>query len=389
MTFKTKYTKKHVFIYPISVFALSLALLGLGSGCNQATEQQPVMKVNATTLKVDRDALENIKVARATLTDFPDQLSVMGRISITEDRTNIVPARVSGRIEQIFFASGESVREGQILATLFSPDYIAAREEYLQSLRQSKMVDQKADPSDFANLTQMAKKKLQSMGLNAQDINALSSQAASSSTIERDESKPPLLNIRAPHNGALIAKGAVLGNLVNVGDTLFMIGDLSKVWFLGDLYPEDLPKVHKGQEVRVIVPNEKNILKGTISFVSPIIDPNSRTIKVRALIDNPGGILRGDMFVQGNLILNNRQALVIPTDSIIRTAEGEAVFKRTSAQSLEKATENVQFQKVIVKLGPERQGMSAIAAGLQDGDEVVSDGALLLDEALNTAEQNK
>jgi RND family efflux transporter MFP subunit len=377
----------------LMIVILSLIASFSYSGCTKIAEHEAVERIDANTLKVNHDVLENIKTVRAVMTDFPDQLAVMGRIAITEDRTNIVPSRVAGRIEQIYFASGESVHQGQLLATLFSPDFVAAREEYLQSLKQSQRHDQ-ADVSDFTNLTQMSRKKLISMGLDQRDIDAMKvsdlddSPESPDSIQSKKVSAPPMLNIRAPRSGVIIAKSAVLGNLVNVGDTLFMIGDLSKVWFLGDLYPEDLPKVKKDQEIRVVVPNEKKVLYGKVSFISSVMDPTTRTIKLRALIDNSGLVLRGDMYVQSNLILNHKQALVVPTDAVIRGADKEFVFKRVSAQSVDKTADSVEFKRVQVTLGADQQGMIAINGGLQSGDDVVSDGALLLDEALNTADQS-
>lgn len=362
----------------------AIALASSGAGCRTRTEaHEPVERVDDSTLRVYSGALKNLRFATASVMDFPDTLPIPGKISVTEDRTHIVPARVAGRIDSIFFASGEHVAAGKPLATLFSPDYIAAREEYLLSLRQSKSTRGKADPSDFASLTRMARKKLETMGLSPRDVDALKDDGP-------DESgKPPMLLVRAPQSGVIIAKSAVLGNLVNVGDTLFMIGDLSKVWFLGDVYPEDLPRVRKGQQVRLIVPGVEEPLTGTVSFISPIVDPTSRTIKVRSVVDNRDGVLRGDEYVQASLILNERKALLVPSPAVIRTPEGDMVFKRISPKSVESDVADLDFRRIPVKAGPERQGMIAIEAGLSDGDEVVSDGALLLDAALNSTEKGQ
>lgn len=361
-----------------------LALAASGSGCTPRPEtHDPVEKVDASTIRVYRDALENLKFATASVMDFPDTLPIPGKISVTEDRTNVVAARVAGRIDSIFFASGEHVAAGKPLATLFSPDFIAAREEYLLSLRQSKSPRGKADPSDFANLTQMARKKLEAMGVSPGDVEAMKDERPG------DSGKSPMLLVRAPRSGVIIAKSAVLGNLVNVGDTLFMIGDLSKVWFLGDLYPEDLPRVHKGQQVRLMAPGVPKPLTGTVSFISPIVDSTSRTIKVRSLIDNTDGVLRGDEYVQASLILNERKALLVPAPAVVRTPEGDTVFKRISPKSIEGSVASVDFRRIPVKAGPEQQGMIAIDQGLSEGDEVVSDGAWLLDAALDNSEKKK
>lgn len=341
---------------------------------HKITLTEPVERVDATTLRVHKDALDNLKTAKASITDFPEQLYLMGKVSVTEDRTIVVPARVAGRTESILFASGEYVKTGQLLMTLFSPDFVAAKEEYLSALKQSKVSKGGSDTSDFTNLAQLSRKKLETMGLRGEDVDALTDSG----------SKDAFLTIRAPSSGFIVAKGAVLGNLVNVGDTLFTIGDLSKMWFAGDIYPEDLPKVKKGQDVVINVEGLNKPVYGKVSFISPIVDPNTRSIKIRALMDNPNGYLRADMYVQGNVTISKNRALLVPTHALVRGPDGYFAFKRVSGKTIESNIESVEFKKVMVQHGPEQQGMSAIVAGLQEGDEVVSDGAWLLDAALNT-----
>jgi Cu(I)/Ag(I) efflux system membrane fusion protein len=360
-------------IWTVTACAVLFFIVGLATHFwrDKKNIEEPVERINATTLRVQKDALENLKFATAINTDFPDELYVAGKISLTEDRTTVVPSRVTGRIEAINFASGESVKQGQLLTTLFSPDFVAAKEEYLQALKQSKIPGQ-GDSSDFANLTQMSKKKLEVMGLSAEDIANLS----------ESNSKEPLLNIRAPRMGVIVAKGAILGNLVNVGDTLFTIGDLSKVWFAGDLYPEDLPKVHKGQDVMINVEGLNKPVYGKVSFISPIVDAVSRSIKIRALMDNPKGYLRADMYVQGGITISNTRALLVPSVAIVRGPDGFFAFKRETPKSIEGHDSGVIFKKVPIVPGPERRGMTAVVQGLHDGDEVVSDGAWLLDGAI-------
>ena len=181
-----------------------------------------------------------------------------------------------------------------------------------------------------------------------------------------------------------ISKNAVIGNLVNVGDALFTIGDLSKVWFAGDIYPEDLSKIKKDQDVVIQVSGSQEAVYGKVSFISPIVDPTSRSIKIRALMDNPKGLLKGDMYVQGSVTLRKSKTLLLPTNSIIRTPLGDSVFKKVQAQTSEGNLESIEFKKVMVQIGKDQEGMTAITSGLAEGDEVVSEGAWLLDNVLNS-----
>ena len=360
--------------------SLSLALiLTLGACTKNSDNHDPVERINDTTIKIYSEGLKNIQRTKAAISDFPELLYLMGKVGVTEDRTTIVPARVSGRTESINFSSGEFVKQGQVLMTLFSPDFVAAKEEYLQALKQSKTPTGTADPSDFANLAQMARKRLETMGLTTEDIQGLSESTA----------KESMLTIHSPRNGVIMAKGAALGNLVNVGDTLFTIGDLSHVWFTGDLYPEDLPKIKKNQKVIINVEGLNKPVFGKLSFISPLVDPVTRSIKIRALMDNPNGYLRQDMYVQGSVTLSEKKALLIPDTAVVRSPEGDVVYKRLDPQTVEMNPPSLQFKKIPVKVSAMQGGMAAISDGLQEGDEVVSQGALLLDGVLNQADDSK
>jgi Cu(I)/Ag(I) efflux system membrane fusion protein len=341
-------------------------------------------------LAVSPAALKHLKIEKCEKVDFPEYLTLMGRISPTEDRTTTVPARVAGRIEAVYVASGETVHVGQVLARLFSPDFISAREEYLQSLKQEK--ESKGDAS-FHGLARMARKKLETMGLAQADIDALSGSASSddAGTAARAAAAPgmassltakvgggdPSLVVRAPRAGAIATKNATVGNLVNVGDTLFTLADLSKVWFLGDLYPEDLPKVRKDQDIYIQAMPGEPPLHGVVSFISPFVDPAVRSIKIRAAIDNPNTALRADMYVQGNLLVRKTQSIVVPTAAIVRSEDSDYVFKKTGMAT----DESVQVEKVKVKVGNQNQGMIAVIEGIQPGEEIVTQGALVLEGA--------
>lgn len=339
-------------------------MIALGA-CKKAPLQEPmVQKISEDSVKLSEEAIKNLKLTKVVQGDFPEKISLMGRISVPEDRTVVVQARVSGRTESIYVASGEVVTAGQPLTSIFSADFAIAREEYVQAVN-----DLKATPDDdqLKRLLALSKRKLGALGVSPADYEKWVTSVS-------DSSKGDNIVVRAPRSGALIGKNAVIGNIVNVGDTLFMIGDLSKVWFAGDIYPEDLPKIHKDQEVVIDAGNGTPALKGKISFISPVVDPTSRTIKIRALMDNPGNQLRADMYVQGNIIISTRTALIAPKSSLVRLEDTVFCFKRLPG--------NV-FKKVSITSNGETSDQIAVSKGLDAGDEVVSEGGLLLESALN------
>jgi Cu(I)/Ag(I) efflux system membrane fusion protein len=373
----------------LTTLSLLFFVFALG-GCHHEGPKEvvPVTVVGTNQLDVSSVALQHLQLNQAKKVDFPEYLSLMGRISPTEDRTIVVPARVAGRIESVYVASGETVKEGQVLARLFSPDFISTREEYLQSLKQEKS---EKGGAEFKSLARMARKKLETMGLAPNDIDALTnndfdpdaeapakSKSATALSTRMGTVEPSLV-VRAPRNGAIATKNATVGNLVNVGDTLFTLADLSKVWFLGDLYPEDLPKVHKDQELVIDGLNGETPLHGLVSFISPFVDPNVRSIKIRAAIANPGLELRADMYVQGNLLIRTTQAVVVPSSAIVRSEDADYVFRKSGPGKND--PQGDLLEKVKVKVGNENKGMIAVLEGLSDGDTVVTQGALVLEGA--------
>ena len=325
-----------------------------------------IQKVSDDSLKLSDEAIKNLKLEPVIKGDFPEKLSLMGRISVPEDRTVVIPSRVTGRTEAVYVASGEVVTAGEPLCVIFSADFAVAREEYLQTLKELQANPQ---DQDTKHLLELSKKKLEALGVSEKDY----SQWKVGQEASKNDSN---LLVRAPRSGALLGKNAVIGNIVNVGDTLFMLGDLSKVWFAGDIYPEDLPKVKKNQEVVIDPGNGGSPLRGKVSFISPAMDPSSRTIKIRALIENPGKELRADMYVQGNVIISRRTAVIAPKNALVRLEDKVFAFKRLPG--------NI-FKKVEVVTDGDSGDLVSVSQGLSDGDTVVSEGGLLLDAALNGA----
>ncbi len=356
-----------------TIFILLLTLISLPACVRRKVKEEPqnIKRLSETVLQLSPAALKNIVIDKAEMRELPEHLDLMGRVSVTEDRTTVIPARVAGRIDAIYLASGEFVRQNQALVSLFSPDFISAREEYLQALKESRIIAANGERSDFGNLSALARKRLQNMGLTNQDIDNLQNQ---------EPSNPSLL-IRATRSGVIIEKKAQLGSLVAVGDTLFTIADISKLWFSGDLYPEDLPRVHQRDQDVVIedIPGEEP-LHGKISFISPVFDPVARTVKIRALMDNPHNDLRADMYVHGSIILNRKKALLVPTKSVLRNGSSRNTCSR-------KKDENT-FEKVSVTTKEESQSFTSIESGLAEGNEVVADGALYLEAAILRSSEN-
>jgi Cu(I)/Ag(I) efflux system membrane fusion protein len=350
-----------------SVLGVILFLVGLRASETKAiapveAEEQAVTVVDKSTLQLSEAAAADLQVTKATTTNFPETLPVTGNISVVETLVTVIPARVTGRVDQVLKVTGETVKAGEALALVYSPDYLSAREEYLQTLKDSPSAAT-AD-SGLQGFHDLARKKLETMGLSPADIAALESSTGND-----------YLVVRASSDGVITSVNTMVGNMQNGGDTLFTTANLDRVWFSGDLYVENLPSVHIGQKVVISAEGMSQPLNGTLSFLSPVVDAAARTVKVRAIINNPDHVLRAAMFVQGHLVLQDKMALVVPQDAVLNLNDRSFCFK---------ALGHDRFEEVPVTVTRQENNLASISQGLVNGDEVVFKDLATLDRALDS-----
>jgi Cu(I)/Ag(I) efflux system membrane fusion protein len=329
-------------------------------GADPSDAQQAVKVINGQTLQLSPATLADMGTVQARTEDFPETLDLQGSISVVENKVTVVPSRVNnGRVDQVLKVTGDTVYAGEPLALIYSPDFVSAKEEYLQLTANNQKLS-----NDLAGFVGEAREKLEMMGLSAKDI------------AELPKSTDNHLTVRALRDGVITSVNTMVGNLQNAGDTLFTTADLDKVWFSGDLYIEDLPRVHQGQKIMVSAEGVDKPLAGTISFISPVVDANVRTVKVRAIIDNPEHLLRASMFAEGSLVLNDAPALVVPQDAVLTLNDRTYCFKEVGRD---------RFEEVPVTVGRENDTTAGITGGLSSGDEIVAKDLDTLDHELDSA----
>ncbi len=221
------------------------------------------------------------------------EIRMVGKVAFDETRVTRISAWMPGRIERLYVDfTGVAVREGEHLLELYSPELLTAQEELLQAGRLPQAAQPQgafAERSSQANLA-AAREKLRLLGLAPDQIAA----------IETGGEPSERITIRAPMSGIVVGREAVAGGYVQTGSPLYTLADLSRVWVLLDAYERDLAWIRYGQEVELTMeayPGER--FAGRISFIDPVVDPRSRTIKVRVNVDNVGGKLKPDMFARG------------------------------------------------------------------------------------------
>ena len=220
------------------------------------------------------------------------QIYMVGKVDYDESRIKYITAWVPGRIDRLYVDfTGIQVVKGDHMVYLYSPQLISAQAELLQSAEAQKKL--KTDSSEFLvrstdDTLNAAREKLRLLGLTDEQIKQ----------VEKTGQSEDHITIYAPIGGIVIEKNVSQGTYIDTGTKIYTIADLSEVWVKLDAYESDLVWLRYGQKVEIAVeayPGE--VFKGTISFISPTLDPQTRTIKLRVNVPNPDGRLKPEMFV--------------------------------------------------------------------------------------------
>ena len=248
------------------------------------------------TLSERAQRLAELATEPVAYRDLFKRIRTVGKVSYDETRHKVVSAWAGGRIDRLFADfTGMVVNQGDHLVEIYSPELLSAQEELLQARQALKAISGSTlafSRRGAEGLVESARRKLTLLGITEKQI----------SELERTGEATTHLVTYAPLGGTIVRKAVMEGMYVKTGDVLYEIADLKRVWLLLDSYEADLPWVQPFQEVVVTaesLPGET--FRGQIVFVDPVVDPMSRTIKVRVNVDNPRRRLKPEMFVTAEI----------------------------------------------------------------------------------------
>jgi Cu(I)/Ag(I) efflux system membrane fusion protein len=239
-------------------------------------------------------ALARVRTAPVLRRVASAEVRLVGKIDVDETRTREITAWVGGRLERLYIDfGGMDVRRGDHMVEIYSPELISAQEELLQALRTEHWSRSGESPSLLQGVVdgtvEAAREKLRLLGLNDEQVREIEERGQVERTV----------TIYAPMNGTVLAKRAVEGVYVQTGTTIYEMADLSRLWVRLDAYESDLQWIRYGQEVEFTTPSSPGrSFRGTVSFVDPMVDPITRTAKVRLVVDNRERLLKPGMFVR-------------------------------------------------------------------------------------------
>ncbi|MBX3325444.1 MAG: efflux RND transporter periplasmic adaptor subunit [Nitrospira sp.] len=321
----------------------------------------------AGTITIPPERLQTIGVKYGQVTRRPLEKTIrtVGRVAVDERRLAKVTIKFHGWIEELFVSAlGDHVKKGQRLFTIYSPDLVATQEEYLLALQSRKQLGESEFPEvagSSQELLEATRHRLHLWDISEEHIRDL----------ERTKQVRKTLPIHSPIAGTVIRKEVVQGTHVEPGQELYTIVDLSRIWILADIYEYELSFVKAGQKAAVTLSYDPStVLTGRVGFVYPMLDPKTRTAKVRFELANADEKLKPDMYANVELRVNLGTRLAIPQEAIIESGQKQVVFLHLGGGKLEPR---------LIKTGIKTGEWSEVLTGLKEGEHIVTSANFLID----------
>ena len=279
-------------------------------------------------------------------------------LNLDETKAVTVSARISGRIEKLYFKSeGDFVQKGAKLYDLYSEELNNAKQEYVLALEKQATLDNSI--MDFKQLVQGAKNKLLLWGMSESQINDLA----------KTRTVPTLTSFYSSGNGYITTLEAHEGDFVSEGATIVRLANLSSLWAEAQVYTSQLSEIDSKGKAIVKLPDLNKEISGTVQFMNPEINPDTRINLIRVEIPNEGNQLKPGM--PAFVVLKNlqRNSLTVPVDAVMRHENMNMAWIQVDKNT---------FKNVMVETGLENDGRIEIISGLKQGDVVVTSGAYLI-----------
>lgn len=319
----------------------------------------------AVDLTPERIQLIGMRTATVKREALGGELRAVGVVVADERGLAQVNTRFAGWIQKLAVsAAGERVRRGQVLATIYSPDVLRAQQELLAARTWSAGAAG-THHEGLPDMDASARRRLELLGISAPEIDELLRTGKASDAI----------SIRSPVDGYVVGRNAVAGVAVQPGTVLFEVADLSQVWVTAEVYEQDIARIRVGQPARLELasyPGETH--KGKVQFIYPVLDPNSRTLKLRLEFknrsDRNGPRLRPGMSGTVLLELPPTTGLMVPAEAVVDTGEAHYLFV---------AKDGGHFEPRPVTIGARLKERVEVLTGVGEGETIVTTGNFLID----------
>jgi RND family efflux transporter MFP subunit len=353
------YKSQQSSLFIVTLMLVFLSILALPIAYGSDSQLAPIR------VTPERRQLIGLKFATVLQKDVTDRLETTGAIEADERLQGYVQTRFSGWIEQVFASSTyQYVRRGQPLFTIYSPDLVSTENEYLLAIDARKRLEASTIgdvTADASTLVDSAAERLKLWGVSPREI----------ARLERERTARRAVEIDSPMTGYIVERNALPNMYVQPDTRLFTITDLSKVWIYAAVFQDEIGKVHPGDPATVTVDTYPGTtFDGRVDFIEPLVDPVTRTIKVRCEFSNPKGQLLPGMFAHVALDLPLGNRTVIPDTAVLRTGTHNVAFIDRGDGYLTPAN---------IELGSHVGDEFIVTKGLTPGQRIVSSANFLID----------
>ena len=380
----------------MTLWILLIALLGCGSTSSEhddhRADDHDAVEKGVVELTPEAIASARIAITRAQEATLNEGLSLPARVALDPLKEALVSAWISGQVDTISVRPGESVKRGQRLAQVQSPEL----GEAVAAFRTAKARDDAAD----ARLERLRRLEADGVSSRAQVLEAEADHAEAEGALEAAEERlrilgvpmdvgdphagehfPSRVPVKSPIAGTVLEADATVGQRVEPGQALFRVGDLDEVWLMLDLYERDLATVREGQTVRFSVEAYAGLhFEGQVAQVGDWIEPDARTVEVRVVVPNAEHQLKPNMFATAELSVQREtleHGIVLPADAVQRMDGADVVFVEQEAG---------RYTARPVAVAERASDRVRLSSGVSAGERVVTEGAFALKSELEKSE---
>ena len=366
----------------VMVAATVLSLAGCSPKTDNDPQPQSAPASNATLTAAQR---QNIHLYTVAPSKFRKTIETTGAVDFDNDQATSVLAPFSGPVARLLVSPGDQVKKGDPLAVVDSPDFATAISTYRKALATAqtarRLADLDKDLLEHQSIPRREAEQAETDATNAESDRDAALQALVSLNVESQaikditEGRPiPRIEgiIRSPITGTVVERLITPGELLQAGATpCFTVADLSRVWVMAQIFGSDLASVRLGDSAEVVTGIASNNFSGKVDNISALVNPDTRSVVVRVVVENPGGFLKKQMYVR--VLIQARQesnGLLVPVSAILRDDQNlPFVYVAQSDGS---------FARQHVTLGYRAGDQYDISDGVKAGDEIVVDGAIFV-----------
>jgi cobalt-zinc-cadmium efflux system membrane fusion protein len=367
------------------IIAAILAIPFIGvSGCKHVTQasNSSATAIDPLKVRLTPELAQTIRTGNPQWQQVTVQQKVAARVETDASRVARIGSTVEGRITNVLVFEGQRVHEGQVLAMLHSNALSDTQFAFVKAFSQARLAEQAAErarqlvQSDVIGKAELQKREAEVLQ-NATEVAALRAQlhglGMSESAIQKLETTRKLnaeYPIIASISGTVIERKVTIGQVVQPADPAFLVADLSNLWFVAEVPEEQSGSLAVGKTVIATIPAlPGESITGNLSFVSPIVNPETRTVQARMNLPNPRGVFKPDMLASMTFEESPQKGLTVPSTAVVREENKDHVFVQIR--------EN-EFRLREVELGVEVADRRVVISGVSANDSIVLDGAFHL-----------